>query len=78
MKAGSRSLSLMETLKDRLGDLNIPVFYGASIGHIANNMTLPIGVKAQLDANTGEIILLEKAELGATGAWHYRNIEPTV
>ena len=60
MKEGSRSLSLMETLKDRLGDLNIPVFYGASIGHIANNMTLPIGVKAQLDANTGEIVLLEK------------------
>jgi len=60
MKAGSRSLSLMDTLKDRLGDLNIPVFYGVSIGHISNNMTLPIGVKARFNADTGEIILLEK------------------
>ena len=60
MKEGSRSLSLMETLKDRLGDLNIPVFYGTAIGHIENNMTLPIGVKARLDANSGAITLLEK------------------
>lgn len=60
MKEGSRSLSLMETLKDRLGDLGIPVFYGTAIGHIANNMTLPVGGKARLDANTGEIVLLEK------------------
>ena len=50
----------METLKDRLGDLNIPVFYGASIGHIANNMTLPIGIKASFNADTGEITLLEQ------------------
>jgi len=40
--------------------LNIPIFYGASIGHIANNMTLPIGVKASFNADNGEIILLEK------------------
>lgn len=60
MKEGSRSLSLMEMLKDRLGDLGIPVFYGAAIGHIANNMTLPIGISARFDANSGEITLLEK------------------
>jgi len=60
MKGGSRSLSLIDTLKDRLGDLNIPVFYGAAIGHIANNMTLPIGGKASFDADNGLITLLEK------------------
>jgi len=60
MKEGSRSLSLMETLKDRLGDLNIPVFYGAAIGHIGDNLTLPIGGKARFNADSGEIILLEK------------------
>lgn len=59
-KGGSRSLSIMETLEDRLGDLGIPVFYGAAIGHIADNLTLPIGIKAQLDANNGIITLLEK------------------
>lgn len=60
MKEGSRSLSLMDTLKDRLGDLGIPIFYGAAIGHISNNMTLPVGVKAKLDADKGLITLLEK------------------
>lgn len=59
-KEGSRSLSLMDTLKDRLGDLNIPVFYGAAIGHISDNLTLPIGGKARLNADNGEIVLLEK------------------
>jgi len=60
MKEGSRSLSLMETLTDRLGDLNIPVFYGVAIGHIGDNLTLPIGGKAKLDADSGVITLLEK------------------
>lgn len=59
-KEGSRSLSLMETLRDRLGDLNIPVFYGAAIGHIGDNLTLPIGGKAHFDADSGIITLLEK------------------
>ena len=50
----------MDTLKDRLGDLNIPVFYGAAIGHISDNLTLPIGGKARFDATSGKITLLEK------------------
>ena len=60
MKEGGRSLSLMYTLKDRLGDLNIPVFYGAAIGHIGDNLTLPIGGKARFNADSGVITLLEK------------------
>jgi len=59
-KEGSRSLSLLETLTDRLGDLNIPVFYGAAIGHIGDNLTLPIGGKARFDADSGVLTLLEK------------------
>jgi muramoyltetrapeptide carboxypeptidase len=62
-KEGSRSLSLQATLKDRLGDLNIPVVYGTSFGHISNMCTLPIGVKARLDADKKAITLLEKAVL---------------
>ena len=60
MKKGSRSLSLMETLEDRLGDLKIPVFYGTAIGHIKNNMTLPIGINARFNADRGELTLLER------------------
>jgi muramoyltetrapeptide carboxypeptidase len=36
---------------------------GASIGHIENKMTLPIGVNAELDADKGKITLLETAIL---------------
>ena len=55
------SLSLMETLEDRLGDLNIPVIYGMSFGHIEHQFTLPVGVKAILDTEKEEITLLESA-----------------
>lgn len=51
------SLTLMETLKDRLGDLNIPVVYGLSFGHIANMCTLPVGAPARLDAARGLLTL---------------------
>ncbi|MEM1123970.1 MAG: hypothetical protein AAGJ18_26265 [Bacteroidota bacterium] len=40
--------------------MGIPVFYGVAIGHISDNLTLPIGVKARLDADSGMITLLEK------------------
>lgn len=57
--SGSRSLSLQETLKDRLGDLGIPVFYGMSFGHVDNMTTLPIGVRARLDTANQSLTLLE-------------------
>ena len=47
-----RSLTLLETLHDRLGDLGIPVVSGASFGHIEEQWTLPIGVSATLDTQT--------------------------
>ncbi|HEY6626607.1 MAG TPA: LD-carboxypeptidase, partial [Ignavibacteriaceae bacterium] len=43
------SFSLMEVLKDRLGNLGIPVIYGLSFGHIADKFTLPFGGKAELN-----------------------------
>ncbi len=44
-----RSLTLRETLTDRLGDLGVPVAYGFSIGHIAAQCTLPVGIRASFD-----------------------------
>ena len=58
-----RSLSLIETLKDRLSDLNIPVLYGLSFGHMQDQSTLPIGIEAQLDTAKKTITLLESAVL---------------
>ncbi len=53
------SFTLKEVLKDRLGNLGIPVIYGLSFGHIANKYTLPFGVKAKLDTRRESITLLE-------------------
>jgi muramoyltetrapeptide carboxypeptidase len=53
------SLTLLDTLKDRLEKLGIPVLYGFSFGHIQNMCTFPIGVEAMLDADKKEVTLLE-------------------
>ncbi len=55
------SLSLKQVLKDRLGDLGVPVIYGLSFGHITNKFTLPFGIKAKLDTYNKRLTLLEKA-----------------
>ena len=46
-----------------LGPLNIPLVYGAPIGHTARPMlTLPLGVRARLDARgSGTLEILEPA-----------------
>ncbi len=45
----SKSFTLMEVLKDRLGNLKIPVIYGMTFGHIKNKFTIPFGALATLD-----------------------------
>ena len=55
------SLTLMETLKDRLGKLDIPVYYGFSFGHIKNNCTIPFGISARFDTEKQQIELMEEA-----------------
>ena len=55
------SFSLMEVLKERLGNLGIPVIYGLSFGHVVDKFTLPIGVKAELNTETEQLKLLEPA-----------------
>ena len=47
-----RSLTLRETLTDRLEDLGIPVAYGFSFGHIDRQCTLPVGMDAHVDTET--------------------------
>ncbi|MDZ7881128.1 MAG: LD-carboxypeptidase [Saprospiraceae bacterium] len=62
-KPDENSLSLIECLKDRLGNLGIPVIYGLSFGHISNQYTLPVGIEAEMDTATGTLTLLETAVL---------------
>jgi muramoyltetrapeptide carboxypeptidase len=55
------SFTLIEVLKDRLGNLGIPVIYGLSFGHVVDKFTLPVGVNAELNTDTQQLKLLESA-----------------
>lgn len=48
-----------ETLRELLAPLRVPVVLGAPVGHIADQWTLPLGVRARLDADRGTLTLLE-------------------
>jgi muramoyltetrapeptide carboxypeptidase len=62
-KKDERSLSLKDTLLDRLGNLNMPMAYGLSFGHVSDNCTLPVGLTAKLDTDQYVIELAEQAVL---------------
>ncbi|MBD6619831.1 LD-carboxypeptidase [Komarekiella sp. 'clone 1'] len=47
------SFSIEEVLRDRLGDLGIPVVSNLPFGHDGPNAVLPVGVEVTLDANQG-------------------------
>ena len=58
-----KSLSLKEVFAEHFKTLDIPVFYGAKFGHVRDKWTLPVGIKAKIDADKGSITLLEPAVL---------------
>jgi muramoyltetrapeptide carboxypeptidase len=51
--------SAAEVFLDRLDGLGVPVAVGFPFGHVAHNWTLPVGVRARLDASAGTLELLE-------------------
>jgi muramoyltetrapeptide carboxypeptidase len=55
------ALGFDEVLANYLSPLRIPVAYGFPVGHIDDQWTLPLGVLAHLDADAGELDLLESA-----------------
>lgn len=55
------TFTLGEILDEILGPLGIPVLSGLTLGHTADQLTLPLGVQAELDADRGELRLLEAA-----------------
>ena len=46
-------------LLDELSQINIPVLYGLAFGHGSPKLTVPLGVRARLDALSGQLFLLE-------------------
>jgi muramoyltetrapeptide carboxypeptidase len=55
------ALGFDQVLATYLEPLGVPVAYGFPIGHIEAQWTLPLGVRARLDADACEIDLLEPA-----------------
>jgi muramoyltetrapeptide carboxypeptidase len=53
------SLTLDQMLHEQLDSHGIPAFYGAAISHEPDNLTIPQGVKAQMDADKGTLRLME-------------------
>lgn len=56
-----RSFSLEEVFDQHFGDIDIPVYYGAQIGHAVNKFTVPIGATATMNADKGTFELLRPA-----------------
>jgi len=60
----AKQLTVEEILRDRCGDLNIPVLRGLMIGHVEDQTTIPLGCLAELDVEAGTLRLLEAGVVG--------------
>lgn len=61
-KDGS-SFSLLEVIRDAVKDTAVPSYYGLATGHGVNKATLPLGVKAELDAAKCRLTITEPATI---------------
>lgn len=57
----SQSFTLEQVLVQKFKNLNVPCFYGAVFGHMGAQITLPVGIHVELDADEGTITMLESA-----------------
>lgn len=57
------SFTLLEVLKDAMKDIPVPCFYGFATGHGVNKATLPLGVKAEIDAAECLLTITEPATM---------------
>jgi len=55
------ALAFDEVLETYFAPLGVPVAHGFPIGHVEDQWTLPLGVRARLDADAGALTLLEAA-----------------
>jgi muramoyltetrapeptide carboxypeptidase len=55
-----QTLSLEKIFMERLAPLQIPCFYGLSVGHVKPNFPLPIGYQATMDASCGVLQIDER------------------
>ena len=58
---GEYQQSAADVVKERLSALRVPVVTGLPFGHVDLNATIPVGVRARLDGNRGDLIITESA-----------------
>ena len=51
--------TLSEVLDQHLAPLGVPAFQGAMFGHVADQFSIPVGIRAEIDATEGTIRMLE-------------------
>jgi len=72
-QSGSQGYKLEEVIMRILGGLGIPVAFGVRSGHVASaNVTLPLGVEAELSVNSG-MVQLRILEAATTNAMEIGN-----
>ena len=54
---GLGNFSLMDVLRQHCEPLGVPCYFGAMIGHVERQSTLPIGISARMDATVGTLQL---------------------
>jgi len=53
-------MTIEQVIRDLIAPYGKPVLTGASSGHIAKNMSFPIGVRAEIDADAGKLTFTER------------------
>lgn len=53
--------SVSEVLQQHLSPLGVPAYQGAMFGHVADQFSLPVGGRVEIDADAGTIRMLEAA-----------------
>jgi muramoyltetrapeptide carboxypeptidase len=60
-RAGEYRQTVEDVLRERLRPLKVPVVIGLPFGHSPHNATLPVGGRATLDADNGDLIITRAA-----------------
>jgi muramoyltetrapeptide carboxypeptidase len=58
---GEYRQSAADVVKERLASLRVPVVTGLPFGHVDLNATIPVGARAKLDGDNGDLIIIEAA-----------------
>jgi muramoyltetrapeptide carboxypeptidase len=53
------SFTLEQVFEQRIGSLGIPVIYGLPVGHVRSKLTMPLGIRVELDATNKTMRFLE-------------------